>query len=253
MNIKLHTPKSLKTGSGMGSLKQFLLSLFATTVSIALTFGTAAIIDYNKKQSEKHEIVMMVMYDMYNSLKSIEECDSAIQQSMLIQRQIAEDTTKFETLRYQGLGKIPMADYTEATERIFSTSIETINTVGNVLFTEKVSEFYQMRKQFKTMVCDSIWEDVSRIAPSSSVKAVLSMDYFEYALLTNSYTNGMERIFEQCKQMMDVTDEEIDAYREQKKQWEKKEVSDELFDSKQEELIQLQDRLNDAKSKLKIE
>lgn len=78
------------------------------------------------------------------------------------------------------------------------------------------------------------------------------MDYFDYALLTNSYTNGMERIFEQCKQMMDVTDEEIDAYREQKKQWEKKEVSDKLFDSKQEELIQLQDRLNDAKSKLKI-
>jgi len=58
MNVKLHTPKSLKTGSGMSSWRQFLLSLFATTVSIALTFGTAAIIDYNKKQSEKREIVM---------------------------------------------------------------------------------------------------------------------------------------------------------------------------------------------------
>ena len=31
MNIKLHTPKSLKAGSGMSSLKQFLLSLFATS------------------------------------------------------------------------------------------------------------------------------------------------------------------------------------------------------------------------------
>lgn len=27
MNIKLHTPKSLKAGSGMASLKQFLLSI----------------------------------------------------------------------------------------------------------------------------------------------------------------------------------------------------------------------------------
>lgn len=70
MNIKLHTPGSLKKGSGIGSLKQFLLSLFATTVSIALTFGTAAIIDYNKKQKEKREIVIMVMYDMHNSLQS---------------------------------------------------------------------------------------------------------------------------------------------------------------------------------------
>lgn len=36
----------------MGTLKQFLLSLIATTVSIVLTFGTAAIIDNNKKQKE---------------------------------------------------------------------------------------------------------------------------------------------------------------------------------------------------------
>ena len=253
MNIKLHTPKSLKMGSGMSSMKQFLLSILATTVSIVLTFGTAAYLDNKKKEKEKREIVMMVMYDMYGSLQTMKEAEAITHQLLDIQIKIAEDTTKFETLRYQGLAQIPMADYTESTERIFSTSIETINTVGNVLFTEKVSEFYQMRKQFKTMVCDSIWEDVSRIAPGSSVKAALSMDYFDYALLTYSYTNEMVRIFEQCKQMMDVTDEEIDAYREQKKQWEKKEVSDKLFDSKQEELIQLQDRLNDAMSKLKIE
>lgn len=56
MNIKLHTPKTLKAGSGMASLKQFLLSLFATSVSIALTFGTAAIIDYHAKQKSKREI-----------------------------------------------------------------------------------------------------------------------------------------------------------------------------------------------------
>ena len=52
MNIKLHTPKSLKMGSGMANMKQFLLSVLATSVSIALTFGTAAIIDNNKKQKE---------------------------------------------------------------------------------------------------------------------------------------------------------------------------------------------------------
>jgi len=91
MNIKLRTPKSLKKGSGMASLKQFLLSLFATSFSIALTFGIAGIIDYKKKQSEKREIVMMVMYDMSNSVASIEQADSMIRQSMVVQRQIAEN------------------------------------------------------------------------------------------------------------------------------------------------------------------
>ena len=99
MNIKLHTPKSLKMGSGMSSVKQFLLSLFATSVSIALTFGTAGYLDYKKKQSEKREIVMMVMYDMYNSLQAMQKADSMLLQAMQIQKQIAQDSTKFNDLR----------------------------------------------------------------------------------------------------------------------------------------------------------
>ena len=51
MNVKVLTPSSWK---------QFLMSLLATTVSIALTFGTSGIINYKKKQSEKRQIVMMV-------------------------------------------------------------------------------------------------------------------------------------------------------------------------------------------------
>lgn len=35
------------------NMKNFLLSLLATTISIALTFGTAAVIDNNKKEQEK--------------------------------------------------------------------------------------------------------------------------------------------------------------------------------------------------------
>lgn len=44
MNVKLHTPKSLKMGSGMATIKQLMLSIVATSISIALTFGTAAIL-----------------------------------------------------------------------------------------------------------------------------------------------------------------------------------------------------------------
>ena len=94
MNIKLHTPKSLKSGSGMSSWRQFLLSLLATTVSIALTFGTAAIIDNNKKQSEKREIVMMVMYDMYNSLQAMQEADTASASKQQKLMQLQKEITK---------------------------------------------------------------------------------------------------------------------------------------------------------------
>ena len=252
MNIKLHTPKSLKMGSGMASLKQFLLSLFATSVSIALTFGTAAIIDYKAKQKSKREIVMMVMYDMYNSLESIQKADSTIQQAMDMQLQIAEDTTKFEALRYNFAQLIPKAEYTETTERIFSSSIETINTVGNVLFTENVAEFYQMRKLYKTSVCDSIANDIARRQPFFSLKNSLDFEYSFHAIVSSGMLKDMQLKYAQCKQMMEVTDADIDTYREQREQIDKGMKDDDASgDSLVNRFIEIQSTIEAAKEKLK--
>ena len=254
MNIKLHTPKSLKAGSGMSSIKQFLLSLFATSVSIALTFGTAAIIDYNAKQKAKREIVMMVMYDMYNSLKSIEKADSTIQQAMEMQLQIAEDSSKFETLRYNFALLMPKAEYTETTERIFSSSIETINTVGNVLFTENVAEFYQIRELYKTSVCDSIANEIARSQPFSSLKSSLDFYYSFYAVMSSGYLRDMRHLYAQCKQMMEISDEDIDAYREQRQQIDKGTMGDDASDdSLVNRFLQIQGTIEEAKAKLKLE
>ena len=236
----------------MASLKQFLLSLFATTVSIALTFGTAAIIDYNKKQSEKREIVMMVMYDMYNSLKSVEKADSMIRQSMDIQRQIAEDTSRFNKLKFQIVFLVPQTYYTETTERIFSSSIETINTVGNVLFTENVAKFYQDRQLYKTLVCDSVANEVTRNKPFTTIKGTLDYDYSNYAMISIGMLKNMQYLYALCKQMMDVTDEEIEAYRKEREQTEKGMYEDsEVSDSVYNEIIQLQRNIDELNAIIK--
>ena len=256
MNIKLHTPKSLKMGSGMSSLKQFLLSLFATTVSIALTFGTAGIIDYNKKQKEKREIVMMVMYDMYTSLNSVAAADSNLQQLMQYQLQIAKDTTRFDSLRFHLIQLTPQLDYPETTEHIFSSSIETINTVGNVLFTQNVAEFYLDRRQYKTAVCDSTQKSIVREQPyyEGTVKTFLNFDYLSPTLVSGELLKIMKRRFQQCQQIMDVTDEELESYRKKRLQLEKS-VSGENEEgaSVTEKAIQLNHEIDDAKKKLKLE
>ena len=254
MNIKLHTPKTLKNGSGMGSMKQFMLSLLATTVSIVLTFGTAAIIDNNKKQKEKREIVMMVMYDMYNSLQSIQRADSMIQESMELQLQIAKDTSKFNTLKFNMIHKVPRIEFTETTERIFSTSIETINTVGNVLFTENVAEFYQARKLYKAVICDSINNRMVCNMPFVSLKGTLDFDYSYEFIVSGEIRMSMQNLFAQCKRMMDVNDEEIEAYRMERKQLQE-ESADEfaIEDSIAKKILQLDQELREAKKKLKLE
>ena len=239
----------------MASMKQFLLSIVATSISIALTFGTAAFLDNKKKQSEKREIVMMVMYDMYNSLKSIEKADSTIHQAMDVQRQIAEDTTKYEQLRYQLIARLlPRAEYTETTERIFSSSIETINTVGNVLFTENVAEFYQNRQIYKTSVCDSLINEFSHTTPFSTLKGTLDFNYLVYAITSSGILRDMQSLYAQCKQMMEVSDEEIEAYRKQREQIDKgMSESDEATDSIINEIMQLQMTIDESKAKLKLE
>ena len=254
MNIKLHTPKTLKNGSGMGSMKQFMLSLLATTVSIVLTFGTAAVIDSNKKQKEKREIVMMVMYDMYNSLQSIQRADSMIQESMELQLQIAKDTSKFNTLKFNMIHKVPRIEFTETTERIFSTSIETINTVGNVLFTENVAEFYQARKLYKAVICDSINNRMVCNMPFVSLKGTLDFDYSYEFIVSGEIRMSMQNLFAQCKRMMDVNDEEIEAYRMERKQLQEESADESAKeDSIAKKILQLDQKLREAKKKLKFE
>lgn len=255
MNIKLHIPKRLKAGNWMSSLKQFLLSLFATTVSIALTFGIAAIIDYNKKQQEKREIVMMVMYDMYNSLESIAYNDSTILRGMQAQLQVAEDTTQFDMFRETIYLSVPSLEYTETTEQIFSSNIETINTVGNVLFTENVAEFYKNRQQYKTDVCEAFLKKFQECDPTASVKNLLHFQYRFYAISSGGIKRTMQHLFAQCKQMMDVSDEELDAYRKERKQMEEEGVADEQDDRLLyvKKINQLQKDIDSAKEKLNIE
>ena len=253
MSIEPQPLKSLEKDGRKSSLKQFLLSLLATTVSIALTFGTAAVIDRNKEQNEKHEIVMMVMYDMYNSMMSIEKADASIRQSMELQRQMAEAPTQFDKLRFQMAQLMPKADYTETTERIFSTSIETINTLGNVLFAESVAEFYQMRQLYKTTICDPVYDEIIRLAPFTTIKGTLDFDYSQYALMSCSLLKDMHRQYTQCKQMMQVSDEELEAYRKEREQIEKGiSEEDESLGSTINEIIQLQSGIEELKAKQEI-
>ena len=191
---------------------------------------------------------------MYNSLQSIEKADSTIQQAMDMQLQIAEDTTKFDALRYKFALLIPKAEYTETTERIFSSSIETINTVGNVLFTENVAEFYQMRKLYNTMICDSIANGVARSQPFSSIKKSLNFEYSFYAIMSCSCLRDMQHLYAQCKQMMDISDEDIDAYREQRAKIDKGMMDDDASgDSLVNRFLQIQETIEAAKAKLKLE
>jgi len=156
-------------------------------------------------------------------------------------------------MRFQLLSHIPSIDYTETTERIFSSNIETINTVGNVLFTENVAEFYQKRQLYKTLVSDSIFNEIYRMdSPFLTLKSSLDFEYNGYAYLSIDFLQDLQKLFTQCRQMMKVTDEEIEAYRKEREQMEgDKAARQTTRDSLWQEVGRLQEQIDLNKSKRK--
>ena len=196
---------------------------------------------------------MMVMYDMYNSLKSIEAADSAIHKEMHIQLQLAKDTTQFKNLWAELVTNMPTAEYTETTEQIFSSSIETINTVGNVLFTENVAEFYQIRKKYKTLINDSLTNEIINKTSIETVNDALKFQYKSYAMVSGVLLAKMQHLLAQCQQIMDVKDNELEAYRIKREQMENN-ISEEQQKKIMliKEVSELQDEIDKAKKKLNL-
>ena len=244
MNIKLHTPKSLKKGSGMATMKQFMLSLLATTVSIALTFGTAAVVDKNKKENtgkvqkvfpetgriivegmnmvKKHQILLMVLCDMKTSMDEINEVDSMIGKFVEDQAMYLANPDSFDTSGYLLKWNYIEMDYTRTVENIFNSNIESINTIGNINFVEKASDFYRMReyynenvtKQFSKMVTGGITDNYDSLA---NVRDTAEELRFVSAVNARIISQN----YRACRMLTNVSDKELDEYHQNRTKLEK--------------------------------
>lgn len=195
------------------ALYDFLMTLAATTVSIILTFGTTAIVDRRKNKAEKREMVMMIMYDMRETLEKLERCEQDLNQffdkhvDMLAHpQQFKESILPLEIY-------IPTADYTTTTESIFKSNIETIRTIGNILFVETVSSFYDNRSQYKSKVVESFRQD--SMEAMQDIESLREFDSSGYIFISQAYLVALNRDFERCKLMMKVSDEDLEVFRTQ--------------------------------------
>ena len=193
------------------ALSKFLMTLAATTVSIVLTFGTTAIIERCKQKAEKREMVMMVMYDMRETLNEIERCDGGVKDFFEVQLDVIAHPEKFGGSYVSLASKVPVPDYTTTTESIFRSNIETLRTIGNILFVQTVSSFYDVREQYRTYVVEDFQAHASKAL--LQYEALRDFDTPVYAFRSDLYLKSMQRDFEQCKLMMKVSDKDLDVFR----------------------------------------
>jgi len=196
------------------SLSKFLSTLAATTVSIVLTFGTTAIIDRKKQKTEKREMVMMIMYDMRESLKEMEQCDNDIRSFFDTQVDILAHPQEFHADLSRKAAVlavyIPSLTYSSTTENIFRSNVETIQTIGNILFVETVSSFYDLRANFKSIVADPFQQNASAVL--YDYDALCDFDSAGFPFYAYGLLRQMRESLEQCKLMMKVTDKDLDVF-----------------------------------------
>ena len=247
MNVKVHTPKNLKMGSTM---KQFILSLVATTISIVLTFGTAAWLEGKKKEEAKREMVMMILYDLAGSIGLAEHCDSLLREGFKLQLALAENPELLNDNPFLFVKTATYINYTETVERIFSTNIETINTLGNVLFAENVSDIYRMRRQYKQDICDKYMAEFKQAEGFMQYEQVMAVSFAsEYIYLSSLLISEMKEKLAQCQQMMDVSDADLDTYRQKRQAMSQSSAADSIHNALYEEVGRNHQRLKEAKEK----
>ena len=192
------------------ALNEFLMMLAATTVSIVLTFGTTAIIDRKKKKTEKREMVMMIMYDMRETLNKLEQCDLDLNAFFNAHVEAVAHPQLFEDSLLSMQIHIPTSDYTTTTESIFKSNIETIHTIGNILFVETVSSFYDNRSRYNGEVVEAFQQQAE--AALQDYESLRDFDSSTYPFLSQAFLGTMKRDFERCKLLMRVTDEDLEVF-----------------------------------------
>lgn len=246
MNVKLHTPKSLKAGSGIATLKQFLLSLVATTISIVLTFGTAGWLDSRKKEAAKHEMVMTILYDISSSIEKMEAVDSLLRNGFEQQVKVIENPELMKQNPFMFVSMVPEMQYSESVENIFSSNIETIDIIGNILFSENVSQIYNIRKKYRDEVVEKLRKEFMK-SGISSYERILDLDFVTYLGIGSFFLADAKERMNVCKQMMNISDEELDAYSKKREVLFDKSRTDSITRAIDAEMLERLMRLKDAR------
>lgn len=200
--------------SNKTALKQFLLSLLATTISILLTFGTSGFIEWRQKEAAKKEMVMMIIYDFDKTIEDMQNAEVAFKQASELQQLIALHPEYYDSLRFQFTPAVTASQmaFSETTENIFSSNIETFNTIGNVNFVHEVSSFYTMRKRFQEQVLDVLKNTVSESAFSGSIENLFKFDFPDNYYLTRIFLCSMQKSRNFCMKMMKISEEEMTEF-----------------------------------------
>lgn len=215
---KEHKILSVLNGKISPNTKQFLLTLLATTISIVLTFGTSAIIERRHKEAAKKEMAMMIIYDFDKTIEFMGNADTVLQKACKAQQDIALHPEYFDSLKVKILPAVTLisVEFSETTEKIFSSNIETFNTIGNVNFVHEVSYFYNMRHSYQDAMLDVLKDEIRQSQISHFTADFFKINFPQHYYVNKLSLTDMQNIRNRCMRMMKVSEEDLEEFSRQR-------------------------------------
>ncbi|MBR6465350.1 MAG: hypothetical protein IKS82_02830 [Bacteroidales bacterium] len=231
--------------------KQFLLSLLATTISIILTFGVAAIIDNYKNNKAKKGLVLTVIYDMDKTLQTARQADSALKIASRAQLEIIKNPDSYDSLKSDIVPALLIAseEFSMITEKIFSSNIETFSTIGNVNFVNYVSSFYQNRSSYKSQVIDVLKEELQKNNILLSYEGLLDVNFSSLYFDNFVWLSSLSEFRDNCVKIMKLTEDEIREFSDLREVSDDNSNSYNLVDEMMQEMYEAENMLKEAREK----
>lgn len=189
MNVKFRMPKLGRDMTVKGGIKELLMTFLGTTISIVLTFGTAAWIEKKEAEESRRLLAMTIVSDIDQSLEVInnrlkyeDECRGISYYLMWNCHRLEEIGSDSITafLNYVlGSGFPRELEMETSNEHIFNSSQDSWRTLSDKKFLKNVQDFYNARSYMEQQRKESVYfkkpvsneEEYSLIMESDDMKS----------------------------------------------------------------------------------
>lgn len=244
MNVKFKMPHFGRKLKGRDMMKEILMTVIGTSISIVLTFGTAHWLEQRQKAKAGRQMAMMVISDIEENVQAFiaraDQEEQFYEMAKYVENHldqlgdISEDTI-YAVWNYFSEGNtIPIDD---SKENIFNSSPETWKNIDNAQFINIVQKFYLERRYYYDFIKKesafrapiSLDDEYSMITSRNTLetedvaamlsqlmanrKARLYLDYSaQRRRMFNATAQRWQQMSDQGKFIMDITDEELQDY-----------------------------------------
>lgn len=242
MNVKFRMPKLWGDVKFQGTFKELTLSIVGTTISIILTFGTAAALEHRQQEENRRLIALMVISDIYDfegMLRRINDRDFAKWQRDLEELQtLSHDSilrlTDEQRDKYWTAISTPLSFSRDKTaENIFSSDMSTWRDVGNFRFIKVVGQTYSEIEDIERNVKLKMDEkssnsdlfmlnyDTENMSDGEMLIAYMEMKEVQRFMLDfrsgfrpylQNYADRLHNSVNECMEIMGISQEELEDF-----------------------------------------